>query len=84
MDIHDSHLAELRVTWNGYQVYLESEGELKSYSPFTSWEDAVNRLFEYAKPTSEEKSKQEKIKQKDQDKKKALSVVQQLRLLWGI
>jgi len=83
LTMHDSRMAELRVTWNGYQVYLESDGELKSYAPFSSWEDAMDRLYTYAKPTAEEKIKEDKLKQKEADKKKAKSIMEKLRLLWG-
>jgi len=81
--IHDNHMAELRATFNGYQVFLESDGELKSYAPFPTWEDAMERLYTYAKPTAEEKIKDDKLKQKETEKKKALSMMQKFRLLWG-
>lgn len=84
MTIYDSHLAELRVTYNGYQVFLEGEGELKSYAPFKSWEDAVERLYTYAKPTAEEKVKKELEEKRKENRKKAMTIMDKLRLLWGI
>ncbi len=81
--IHDTHMSELCVHYNGYQVYWESEGELKSYAPFESWENALERLYNYAKPMAEKKTQEEKIKQKETDKKRAMSIMQKLRLLWG-
>ena len=83
LTIYDSRMAELRATYNGYQVFLESEGELKSYAPFLSWEDAMERLYTCAKPTAEAKIKEDKLKQKEIDKKKALSLIQRFRILWG-
>lgn len=82
--ISDGQLMELRVTYNGYQVFLEAEGELESYVPFASWEDAVERLYTYAKPTSDEKIKEEKLKQKETNRKRAMSILDTLRTLWGI
>lgn len=83
MLIYDEKLSEIRATFNGYQIFLEIEGELKCYVPFPSWENAVDRLYEYAKPVSEEKIKQEKAELKEQSNKKAISIMEKLRLLWG-
>ncbi len=82
--IYENHLSEIRVTYNGYQVFLESDGELKSYVPFDSWEDAVERLYNYAKPTSEEKAKEEKARQKEKSQKQVMSLLDTLKTLWGI
>jgi hypothetical protein len=82
--IYEGHLSEIRVTYNGYQVFLEADGELKSYVPFESWEDAVERLYNYAKPASEEKIKEEKVKEKKQAQKRVMSLLDSLRTLWGI
>lgn len=82
--MYDSQIGELTCNYNGYRVFTESEGELKSYAPFASWEDAVDRLYGYAVPIDEKKTIEQKEKKKESDKKKALTIMQKLRLLWGI
>lgn len=83
LTIYDSRMAELRVTWNGYQVYLESEGELKSYAPFASWEELVDRLYATAKPQAEDKIREDRERQRIAEKRKAQTIMDKLRLLWG-
>ena len=82
--IYDGHVSNLEAIYNGYTVFTESEGELKSYAPFPSWEEAMERLYEYAKPVDAEKIKEEKREKREKDRKKALTIMQKIRLLWGI
>ena len=84
LTIYDGHIMNLSASYNGYTVFTESEGELKSYAPFPSWEDALTQLYHCARPVEQEKIKEERSKQKESNRKKALTLMQQLRLLWGV
>ncbi len=82
--MYDNFISELSCDYNGYRVFTETEGEIRSYAPFTSGEEAVDRLHSYAVPVDEEKTRVKKQEKKEADKKKALTIMQKLRLLWGI
>lgn len=84
LTIYDGKPAEIKCDYNGYMVYCEDSGELTAYAPFPAWEEAVERLYGYARPAAEQKIKEETLKQKESDKKRAMGIMQKLRLLWGI
>ena len=56
--IHDK---ELKTTYNGYTVYLEIDGQLKSYVPSPLWEESIDALYLIAKPKEDENKKEEKV-----------------------
>jgi hypothetical protein len=80
---YDSRPAELIVHYQGYRTYMEIEGELRSYVPGTEWEDAVDRLYGYARPVEARKSLEEKEERKVDERKKAQGIVQRFKALWG-
>ena len=80
---YDSRPAELDVQYNGYRKYLEIEGELKSYVPGDDWEDAVNRLYGYARPVESQKYQEEQETKKELDKRQAQGLIERFKALWG-
>lgn len=80
---YDSRPAELDVHYQGYRKYLEVEGELKSYIPETEWENAVDRLYGYARPVESSKSKLEQENRKESELRKAKGLMERFTALWG-
>ena len=81
---YDTQISEISCNYKGARVYTETEGELKSYVPSPIWEDLLERLYIYAKPTHEEKDKLEKLKKKEANKSEVMNLLDKLRVLWGI
>jgi hypothetical protein len=84
MTIYDGRAVEVQCDYNGYMVFSEENGVVKAYAPFDTWENAVDKLYTNAKPVETRKIQEEKEKQKEVDKKKVLTIMEKLRLLWGI
>ncbi len=80
---YDMRPTNLEVHYNGHRVYMEVEGELKSYIPHQEWEDALDRLYGYAKPVEAEKTIAEAESERESDKKKSYSIIQKFKALWG-
>ena len=80
---YDGQVAELTCTYNGYRVFTEADGELQSYAPFPSWEQAMDRFYRAAGPVDETNTRRRRAEKKERDGKKALSILDKLRLLWG-
>lgn len=81
--IYDGKLDELKATYNGYLVYAESEGELKAYAPFPSWERPVDMFYEAAIQAEKEKAKQEQIQRRETNRKKMSDFWKKFKSLWG-
>jgi|SRR5581483_2270867 len=74
----------LKVYWNSYLVYLESDGELHQFLPNEEWENIINKIYGSAKKLRV-KINQENIEEsKNQDVKEKMSFLQMLRQKWGI
>lgn len=75
---------QLIVHYKGYEVYRESAGELEGYAPFPEWEDMIDRLYKSAKNKLKDDKKIREAELGEAIKSKKKSILQQLRLRWGI
>jgi hypothetical protein len=82
---HLAELGELKATWQGRIVFLETGGQIESYVPGEkSWEAVIETLHAAAtariardKPVEDDKKQQEHLK-------KARGIFAKLRELWGV
>lgn len=75
---------EMRCSYNGYKVYEEIGGILKSYAPFSQWEEHLDQIFNYATGRDNRRKISEKEEENKIRKKAANKALQNLRRLWGI
>jgi len=74
----------IKVTYKGYLVYLESEGNLHVYKPMDEWEDIINTIYTSAKKLQMKHRKENEIEEKESNKQNKLSFLERLRETWGI
>lgn len=74
----------LKVSWKGYLVYLEVEGELHIFTPNSEWEDVVQKVYDSAIKIYKEKRRDAIIDNRTEDMKEKLSFLERLRKQWGI
>lgn len=75
---------ELLVTYKGFPVYMEIQGELESYNPNGEWEEKLEQVYQMAR-RKENKYRQETVKeQKAESRKTAMGWLEKLRERWGI
>jgi hypothetical protein len=74
----------IKVTYKGYLVYLEAEGELHIYKPMDEWEDIINTIYTSAKKLQMKHREENKIEEKESNKQNKLSFLERLRETWGI
>lgn len=75
---------ELSVSYKGYLVYKEVSGQLECYAPFKDWEEMISTLFSQANALKKKHKKEEKMFQRIDAKQQAKSLLNQLKLRWGI
>lgn len=80
---YDRKVEELKVTYNGYMVFAESEGVLRAYAPFPAWENAVTMFHEAAVQKEKKKLIEEKQHKQEDNRRKRESFWQKFRMLWG-
>lgn len=82
--IYENASKVLKVSWKGYLVYLEAEGDLHIFSPSSEWEDVILKIY----TSAEKMQRQYKIKSATEAKfeatKDKLNFLQRLREKWGI
>ena len=76
-------VTQIRVTYNGYTVFAEVEGRLRAYAPFSTWEDAVNMLYDRALMADKRRREKDQVKQREEKEKKMSAAVYMLKRLWG-
>lgn len=80
---YDLRPAHLEVHYNGTRVYMEVEGELKSFYPHKEWEEALARLYGYAQPVEEQKSMLETEQEQEIERLQTQSFIKKFKALWG-
>jgi len=80
------HQAEkvMKVSWKGYLVYLEAEGDLYIFTPHAEWENVVQKVYESACKVYKQKKKELIVEGKLEDMQEKLSFLERLRRAWGI
>lgn len=74
----------LKVSWKGYLVYCEAEGELHIFTPNSDWEDVVQKIYDSAVKVYKGKRKEAIIEAKVEDMQQKLTFLERLRRQWGI
>lgn len=75
---------ELTVSYKGYTVFQEVNGELECYAPDSDWEEPLDRLFLAASHIKQSRDKRRFEEQKVEAKAGALRFLDKLRLKWGV
>jgi hypothetical protein len=75
---------ELSVWWKGHLVFCESNDELYCYVPSGEWESKIDYLFNVAKQREQKAYKKAVEESKEEVKRQKLSLIERLRLRWGI
>jgi hypothetical protein len=73
---------ELLVTFGGYPVYSETAGELTCYVP-GDWEPMINLLFGHAKKIEEKRFQAVAVENKQESRRVAGGLLDQLKKFWG-
>jgi hypothetical protein len=74
----------MTVTYKGYVVYREIEGDLESYLPDDEWEASLDRIYESCKKLKKNAKIDMQEDNKAENKKDKLSLLARLRDKWGI
>ena len=73
----------LTVHWQGFLVYKEVSGDLRSYIPGVEWEAKIDTLYKVAKPVRVEREKEKKEIAEEVSKKQKMSWMQSIIKRWG-
>lgn len=83
MKYTDKKMAEIKITWNGYPVFLETDNKIEGYAPHKSWEDKFEMFYEAAL----DRDRKSKIKLAESEKEKSKSLfakmIKEFKMLWG-
>lgn len=74
----------LKVTWKGYIVYLEAEGDLMTFTPSPDWEEVVLKIYEAAIKLKRQHYEGAVENAATELKAKKVGFLQYLRERWGI
>jgi hypothetical protein len=74
----------LTVTYKGYVVYREIEGELESYLPDPEWESAIDRIYESCKKIKKDSKPERDAEKTERTQQERLGFIAKLREKWGI
>jgi hypothetical protein len=75
---------ELLVTWKGFPVYAEVQGELEAYNPGGDWEEKLEPVYQMAKRKESQYRQQMSTEQRQESRSAALIWLEKLRERWGI
>lgn len=75
---------ELTVTYKGYTVYKEMEGELIAFYPLKEWESIIDHLYAIAREVYKKKMKEYVQEQEEEIKEEKLSFLERLRRRWNL
>lgn len=75
---------KLTVTYKGYLVYEEKDGDLKTFAPFKEWEDLIDRIYPLAKKENIKAKKEIIQDEKEEDKKKQADWIMKMKERWGL
>lgn len=74
----------LKVTYKGYLVYLEAEGELHIFTPSSEWEDMIITIYQSAAKLQNTHKLTNSLLAKEEVKQAKLNFLERLREKWGI
>ena len=74
----------LKVSWKGYLVYLEAEGDLCFFTPSSEWEDVIQNIYESANKLRGQHRMDKMFEEQRENKKEKLNFLERLREKWGI
>lgn len=74
----------IKVLWNGYLVYLETEGDLLIFTPSSDWEDVILKIYDSAAKLQKQRKMDNIAETQIEAKKNKLSFLERLREKWGI
>jgi hypothetical protein len=75
---------ELLVTWQGFPVYAEVQGELEAYNPTGEWQEKLEPVYRMAKRKEAQYRHQVTTEKRQESRAASLSWLEQLRQRWGI
>jgi hypothetical protein len=85
MTISVSHyLKEIICRYEGRIVYHEISGELEMYAPDPIWEKKIEQLNEFCRKIEKKQRPIDKMKKIEENKKRKMEILDQLRKKWGI
>jgi hypothetical protein len=74
----------LSVYYKGYPVYIEVDGDLITFIPFSEWEDIVNMVYQAAEKIQKSFRQELSAAKKEESKQEKIGFLQRLRDRWGI
>jgi hypothetical protein len=75
---------ELLVTWKGFPVYAEVQGELEAYNPSGEWEDKLEEVYRVAKRKEQSYHRAVIMEQQQESRANSWQWLEKLRERWGI
>ena len=82
--IYEEASKVLKVSWKGYLVYLEAEGDLHLFTPSPEWEDVIQKIYESANKLRNQHRMDKMLEDQQENKKEKLSFLERLKDKWGI
>jgi DNA invertase Pin-like site-specific DNA recombinase len=80
---HEDKIFEIKCTYNGYCVFEEIEGNIKSYAPFPEWRNKLEDFYLLSSQREMTKKKLNKTSKIENNQKKMNGIIQKLKLLWN-
>lgn len=74
---------ELKITYKGYPVYQELNGEIKMYVPSHEWEEKIKSLFDVTKKRERKLNQAEKAKETKKQDRERSNIIDYLAKFWG-
>lgn len=81
---YESASKVIKVSYKGYLVYLEAEGDLHIYKPMDEWEEIINKIYASARKLQLKHREENAENEKLEIKKTKLGFLEKLRETWGI
>lgn len=82
--VYEQAFKVLKVSWKGYLVYLEVEGDLHIFTPVDEWEDIINKMYESAQKIQNKYRLDKILDTQEEVKQNKLGFLERLREKWGI
>jgi len=82
--IHEDASKVLKVSYKGYLVYLEAEGDLHIFTPNPEWEDIILKIYLSAEKLQKTYKFKNSADSLIEAKKNKLNFLERLRDKWGI
>lgn len=82
--IYEQASKVLKVSWKGCLVYLEAENDIYIFTPFSEWEDFINKIYDSARKIQNTHKLNNALNAQEEVKQDKLSFLERLREKWGI